>query len=238
MIQESGEHVLITAGEIHLQRCLQDLRENYAKIEINVSQPIVPFRETIVCPLKESTNPSELILIQTENKNFTTRIQAVSLPEQVTALLEKNIDLIKAMRQHSRKPTASSITIESSMSQLNLKESESKSESLSSQMKSQAQQLRNELMKEFHNAGDQWHGFVDRILCLGPRGTGPNILVNRSSLALPNFWGSTVQHTEHNEGESDNQGQAYLPSLINGFDSATRSGPLCEEPLVRINCHP
>lgn len=29
LIQESGEHVLITAGEVHLQRCLDDLRERY-----------------------------------------------------------------------------------------------------------------------------------------------------------------------------------------------------------------
>ena len=39
-MQETGEHVLITAGEVHLQRCLQDLRENYAKIQINSSEPI------------------------------------------------------------------------------------------------------------------------------------------------------------------------------------------------------
>jgi len=105
MIQESGEHVLITAGEIHLQRCLQDLRENYAKIEINVSQPIVPFRETVIWPLKDTTNPSELVLVQTENKNFSAQIQVVSLPEEVTTLLEKNVDIIKAMRRQQRAPT-------------------------------------------------------------------------------------------------------------------------------------
>lgn len=27
LIQETGEHVLVTAGEVHLQRCLDDLRE-------------------------------------------------------------------------------------------------------------------------------------------------------------------------------------------------------------------
>lgn len=29
LIQETGEHVLVTAGEVHLQRCLDDLRERY-----------------------------------------------------------------------------------------------------------------------------------------------------------------------------------------------------------------
>ncbi len=27
LVQESGEHVLVTAGEIHLQKCLEDLRD-------------------------------------------------------------------------------------------------------------------------------------------------------------------------------------------------------------------
>ena len=69
--QQSGEHVILTAGELHLevrsrrsrddvralivavlllllQRCLKDLRERFARIEIQASEPIVPFRETAV----------------------------------------------------------------------------------------------------------------------------------------------------------------------------------------------
>lgn len=47
LIQETGEHVIITAGELHLERCLKDLREKFAKIDIHASDPIVPFRETL-----------------------------------------------------------------------------------------------------------------------------------------------------------------------------------------------
>ncbi|KAJ2455436.1 Cytoplasmic GTPase/eEF2-like protein (ribosomal biogenesis) [Coemansia sp. RSA 2336] len=43
--QATGEHVLVTAGELHLERCLKDLRERFAQCEIHVSEPIVPFRE-------------------------------------------------------------------------------------------------------------------------------------------------------------------------------------------------
>lgn len=52
LIQETGEHVLVTAGEVHLQRCLDDLRQRFAKIEISASKPIIPFRETVVRPPK------------------------------------------------------------------------------------------------------------------------------------------------------------------------------------------
>ncbi|TFY78113.1 hypothetical protein EWM64_g5898 [Hericium alpestre] len=46
--QQTGELVISTAGELHLERCLRDLRERYAKVEIHPSKPIVPFRETAV----------------------------------------------------------------------------------------------------------------------------------------------------------------------------------------------
>ncbi|KAJ1901963.1 Cytoplasmic GTPase/eEF2-like protein (ribosomal biogenesis) [Kickxella alabastrina] len=46
--QATGERVLVTAGELHLERCMKDLRERFAKCEIHVSEPIVPFREGIV----------------------------------------------------------------------------------------------------------------------------------------------------------------------------------------------
>lgn len=46
--QATGERVLVTAGELHLERCLKDLRERFAKCAVHVSEPIVPFREGIV----------------------------------------------------------------------------------------------------------------------------------------------------------------------------------------------
>ena len=44
--------MLITAGEVHLERCITDLRERFcAEVsEIVVSEPIIPFLETIVRP--------------------------------------------------------------------------------------------------------------------------------------------------------------------------------------------
>ena len=32
LIQETGEHVLVTAGEVHLQRCLDDLKERSVSV--------------------------------------------------------------------------------------------------------------------------------------------------------------------------------------------------------------
>ncbi|KAJ2793993.1 Cytoplasmic GTPase/eEF2-like protein (ribosomal biogenesis), partial [Coemansia guatemalensis] len=56
--QNTGEHVLVTAGELHLERCLKDLRERFAQCEIHVSEPIVPFREGIV---RQSAQPNVVL---------------------------------------------------------------------------------------------------------------------------------------------------------------------------------
>lgn len=32
MVQETGEHVLVAAGEVHLQRCCEDLRKRYVTL--------------------------------------------------------------------------------------------------------------------------------------------------------------------------------------------------------------
>lgn len=44
LIQETGEHVLVTAGEVHLQRCLDDLRErsdsNARDVKMIVLKPV------------------------------------------------------------------------------------------------------------------------------------------------------------------------------------------------------
>jgi small GTP-binding protein len=45
---ESGEYVLAVAGELHLEQCLKDLKERFAKVDIIVSPPIVKFRETVL----------------------------------------------------------------------------------------------------------------------------------------------------------------------------------------------
>ncbi|EPY26171.1 elongation factor 2 [Angomonas deanei] len=47
----TGEHVIGTAGEVHAERCVKDLVETFAQVEIETSEPIVSFRETIVGPL-------------------------------------------------------------------------------------------------------------------------------------------------------------------------------------------
>merc|ERR1711955_159123 len=44
MIEESGEHIIAGAGELHLEICLKDLEEDHACIPLKKSDPVVSYR--------------------------------------------------------------------------------------------------------------------------------------------------------------------------------------------------
>jgi len=63
-IEESGEHIVAGAGELHLEICIKDLVEEYmGGAEIKVSEPVVSFRETVVA------ESSEVCLSKSPNKH-------------------------------------------------------------------------------------------------------------------------------------------------------------------------
>lgn len=69
--EETGEHVISGCGELHIEICLHDLVESYAKIEIIQSEPVVSYKEAILekssqeC-LAKSQNKLNRILCQAE----------------------------------------------------------------------------------------------------------------------------------------------------------------------------
>jgi len=82
-IEESGEHIVAGAGELHLEICLKDLAEEFAGIELRTSDPVVSYRETvsdesdIVC-LSKSPNKHNRLFMKAEpiGEEITTEIDA------------------------------------------------------------------------------------------------------------------------------------------------------------------
>jgi len=71
-IEESGEHIIAGAGELHLEICLKDLQEEYCGgIELVQSPPVVSYRETVqgksdqIC-LSKSPNKHNRIYMTSE----------------------------------------------------------------------------------------------------------------------------------------------------------------------------
>lgn len=45
--EESGEHVIAGCGELHIEICLKDLEEDFAKCPIKKGDPVVSYKETV-----------------------------------------------------------------------------------------------------------------------------------------------------------------------------------------------
>uniref|UniRef100_A0A8C5PH21 Elongation factor like GTPase 1 n=1 Tax=Leptobrachium leishanense TaxID=445787 RepID=A0A8C5PH21_9ANUR len=240
LIQETGEHVLVAAGEVHLQRCLDDLKERFAKIEISASSPIIPFRETIIRPPKvdmvnedmgkqqkvavihqvkeEQSKASEgvqiepdgLITLTTSNKLATLSVRAMPLPEEVTGLLEENSDLIRTMEQINLALNEGSNAIDVNDVTLG-----------------SIRDFKSKL--EQYLQGRRWRNAVEQIWSFGPRRYGPNILLNRTE----GYEGSSVWQCIK-DGTKEVKFRNLDNSIISGYQLATLAGPMCEEPLMGV----
>eukprot|EP00164_Ancoracysta_twista_P001011 GFYU01001320.1.p1 GENE.GFYU01001320.1~~GFYU01001320.1.p1 ORF type:complete len:1032 (+),score=360.14 GFYU01001320.1:92-3187(+) len=90
LVQETGEHVIVCAGEVHLERCVKDLADDFAKVKLDVSKPIVPFKETV-------SAPSPVVTTRTPNGRYVISIQAKPLPNDVTQFLDKNTAALRSI---------------------------------------------------------------------------------------------------------------------------------------------
>merc|ERR1712083_443893 len=80
--EESGEHVIAGCGELHVEICLKDLREEYAQCEFTVSDPVVSYRETV------SEQSSVTCLAKSPNKHNRLYLEALPMPEEVSKDIE------------------------------------------------------------------------------------------------------------------------------------------------------
>jgi elongation factor 2 len=45
--EENGEHIIAGCGELHVEICLKDLEEEYAKVPLRKGNPVVSYKETV-----------------------------------------------------------------------------------------------------------------------------------------------------------------------------------------------
>ena len=215
-----GELVMKVLGELHLERCLEDLRERFAKgLEFEVSPPLVSFKETLVPVSLESKNrngaaesseTSGAITVKTPNGMVELVVEATNLPEPVVRVLEQYEEVLQSLSSDSTVLLASTSANNSKL---------------------------NKLINGLRLGMDAED--FDRICAIGPHHTGPNILI----CDIPGEdWRLPWLDSRAKPVESDKKGGTHVPagdarlvaqrtSIINGFQLATEHGPLCEEPL-------
>jgi len=82
-IEETGEHIVAGAGELHLEICLKDLEEDFmAGAQLIKSDPVVSFRETV-----NATSGMD-VLSKSPNKHNRLYCKAEPLPEGLSEEIE------------------------------------------------------------------------------------------------------------------------------------------------------
>jgi elongation factor 2 len=87
--EESGEHIVAGAGELHLEICLKDLQDDFMGTSVKISEPVVSFRESVT---EES---SVTCLSKSANKHNRLFCTACPLGDDLTNEVEEktNTDL-------------------------------------------------------------------------------------------------------------------------------------------------
>jgi elongation factor 2 len=81
--EDSGEHVIAGCGELHIEICLKDLEEEYAKCPLKKSDPVVSYKETVINEERTVT-----CLSKSPNKHNRLYMDCQSLSNELTDLIE------------------------------------------------------------------------------------------------------------------------------------------------------
>ncbi|TEB38786.1 P-loop containing nucleoside triphosphate hydrolase protein [Coprinellus micaceus] len=84
-IAETGEHIVAGAGELHLEICLKDLQDDHAGVPLKISDPVVPYRETV------KTESSIVALSKSQNKHNRIFAKALPIEEELTKAIENGV---------------------------------------------------------------------------------------------------------------------------------------------------
>merc|ERR1711953_1250783 len=80
--EETGEHVIAGCGELHVEICLKDLRDEYAQCDFVMSDPVVSYRETV------SAESSQTCLAKSPNKHNRIYLVAEPMSDELSQAME------------------------------------------------------------------------------------------------------------------------------------------------------
>ena len=189
-VLENGEHVILVAGELHLERCLKDLRERFARCEVQVSEPLVPYRETIVsvpdmAAPRSKDLPRGTVVGVISSKQLSFRVRVRPMPEQLTEFLQKHSQSIR--RLYAEKKTQEDRSKEGSDATIDQEDADGLHEILDNEdtltLHDFKKGLRNAL-RELKDRKEFWTNAVEKISAFGPKRIGPNALIDATRDAL------------------------------------------------------
>jgi ribosome assembly protein 1 len=195
---------------------LKDLRESFARIEIQASEPVVPFKETISSfPALNEDMESESVSVGTVNfsiggNSCSVTVRCLPLSDIVRKYLLDSQDILQNISQESKSTNEMKLSF---MAKLKSKFEES---SISGQ---------NPLKID-------WLKVISNLVAFGPKKTGSNLFINEIANSGWKMW-LDKENTENNDTVQSSISE-YENSFLQAFNIATQSGPLCAEPMSGV----
>lgn len=237
---QSGEHVIVTAGEIHLERCLKDLRERFARCEIQSGEAIVPYRETIVGQI-EMNAPRDTALgrgrveILTASKQIKIGLSVCPLPENITTFLREHAEDIKSIQARTQGNDLSPVDAIAAGDEAN--ENAALALDQGEQTDTKTSQT---FMKDFQKclsliSDDSafWKNALRDIVAFGPQRNGPNMLIDSTPAQICHRFFAVKQNGSQDIATSSST-QDLVSKVTHAFELACQQGPLCSEPLYGV----
>ena len=240
---ESGEHVILTAGELHLERCMKDLQERFAKCEIQAGEAMVPYRESIVKAeeMKEPANPAlgrGTVEAVTSSKQLSIRLSVRPLPAPVTEFLVKHSGAVKRLySERKAQEEERSIGAKADQSEEpGEQEVEAEETSATADQGLSMNEFKQKLTEAFmEDKADRelYKDAVNKIAAFGPRRVGPNILIDTTSASVCGRFFHNEDQTPTPTNSASSMA-ALADKIAYAFQLATSQGPLCHEPMQGV----
>lgn len=230
-VSSRGEHVLAAAGEVHLERCIKDLKERFAKVSLEVSPPLVSFKETIegeefsfLDYLRGSLgNNIQYIEKTISNGRFLVRVQVLKLPAALTKVLEDSSEIVgNLMEGKSSKENGileSHIPLDDNDPVAALRKRII--DSLEVELETSAQTD----VEKAQKYKSLFVRFLQRIWSLGPSQTGPNILL------VPNSKSRDVIYSDGGQKGILIRGSCEVSRKLGFLNCSSSSEKLSDHPV-------
>ncbi|KAG6897765.1 hypothetical protein C0992_011434 [Termitomyces sp. T32_za158] len=236
--QQTGEHVIMTAGELHLERCLKDLRERFARVEIQASKPIVPFRETAIkapdmAPTKTPNAPRGTIHGSSSSNIVRITIRAVPLPQAISDFVLKNVSTLKKLL-YERRAKDPVETQDEGWEEGQKADGHEDHGDVVRKPSVGPEQFWNALQEVCKKTGGEWTDVTERVWAFGPQQAGGSLLIDNRQSGTHSSLKRRLERIKagDSEGEVMEKGvRNFDVHIETGFQLATFQGPLCAEPV-------